>query len=160
MEPRGGQKQKAQWASEQHTSPAAEQKSYLATYLIDRWSWGSMSTPQVQQVAWAAVADGASHADLVFLSKLGTSGRYPGNMFQELTKKLQPTPMVDVIDTFHVWQKKNNRPPVWVCQNLLLPHRVFSCLYKHHYAVFKDNILGGSVGEPARFWTALETSDV
>ena len=159
VEPRGGQRQKARWAAEEAAPAAALAKSKLATYLIDRWAWGELSTPVVQQIAAAAAADGASHPDVIFLASLGSSGRYPRNCYRELTHKLVPTPLVDSIDVFNVWQKRSGKPPILASQEIMLPHRVFSCLYHNHHDVFKDNIWGGSLDEPSRFWKAVENTD-
>ena len=91
VEPRGGQSQKARWAREEAAAADPKPESHLAAYLVDRWSRGHMSTPTVQQIAAAAAADGCDHADLVFLSKLGSSGKYPNNMYKELNNKFRPS---------------------------------------------------------------------
>ena len=159
VEARGGRNQKAKWEAEEQALANPLQKSKLAEYLLDRWCWGSLSTPVLQQIAAAAVADGVSHPDVVFLSKLGSSGRYPNNMYKELSSRLKRTPLDEAVDNFRVWQKKSNKPPIQGNQKILLPHRAFACLYKNHFDVFKANVLGGSVDEPARFWDAVKNTD-
>jgi len=155
VQPRGGHLQKARWSAEGVATDDSA-KSHLASYLIDRWSWGLMSTPVVQQIAAFAVADGASKTDIVFLSKLGCSGKYPNNMYRELTKKLKDTPLTEAIDNIVVWQKKGSKAAVQVNQKIMLPHQVFASLYKNHQDVFLKSILGGSYDEPRRFWDAME----
>ena len=159
VEPRGGQVQKARWATEQAELVNLSPKSELAELLVDRWAWGALSTPVVQQIAAAAVADGVSHADVVFLSKLGTSGRHPNNMYKELTRKLKDTPLTEALDNISVWQKKANSAPVRVSQLIMLPHRAFASIYKSFPQVFQQNILGGGADEPTRFWRAVEHTD-
>ena len=105
VEARGGRNQKARWEAEEQALANPPQKSQLADYLLDRWCWGYLSTPVLQQIAAAAVADGASHPDVVFLSKLGSSGKYPNNMYRELTQRLKPAPLDEAVDKFIVWQK-------------------------------------------------------
>ena len=60
VDPRGGQVQKARRATEQAELVTPSPKSELAELLLDRWAWGALSTPVVQQIAAAAVADGLS----------------------------------------------------------------------------------------------------
>jgi hypothetical protein len=119
-----------------------------------------MSTATVQQIAAAAAADGCDHADVVFLSTLGSSDKYPKNMHKELNNKFRPSPLRESIDEICVWQKKSSKPPIHVHQKIMLPHRVFAALHKHYYNVFKLNIMGGNADEPGRFWEAMQGNPV
>ena len=110
----------------------------------------------VQNIAWAAVQDGATHPDLTTLAHLGTSGRHPNNMYKELTNKLMPSPVTCATSTITIWCKRLGKTPISVEQVILLPHNLFSCLYHCHRDVFNKQILGGGDHEVQRFWQAAE----
>ena len=158
IEPRGGHRQRARWADEAPSSVDAGHRgpSHLAEHLLDKWSWGALSTPQIQATAKCVVLDGCSHPDVVTLSKLGSDGKYPNNMYSELCNKLQPTPITHALDEITVWQKKPGKRPVEVTHKILLPHKLFASLYADHNDVFKASLLGGGEDEPARFWEAMQ----
>ena len=46
-------------AGSSQRGPIATGKSQLATRLLEQWCWGSLSLPQLQLLAEAAVQDGA-----------------------------------------------------------------------------------------------------
>ena len=136
----------------------ALQRSHVADLLMDRWSWGSISTPFVQEFAAMAVADGVTHEDCLFLGGLGSDGKYPNNMYSELCRKLVAMPFNDALDTISIWQKKGDKRFVKATQKILLPHRAFACLYANYPDIFKYNVLGGSPDEPNRFWDAMASN--
>ena len=117
-----------------------------------------MSTPVIQAIAACAVRDGATHPDIVTISKLGTDGKYANNMYAELCRKLVPTPVTTALDTINVWVKKSGKPPVKVAHHILLPHKLFACLYHNHRDVFVRSVLGGSPEEPKKFWQSQQAN--
>ncbi len=150
---RGGHRQKQRWAQQEDVR-APPATSHLAEYLLEKWSWGSLSTPVLQTIAACAVKDGNSHQD-VTLSKLGSSGKYPNNMYSELIKKLKHTPITDALDEITVWSKKEGKPPVQVTHKILLPHHLFASLYHNHHEILVKSIMGGSSDEPEKLWQAM-----
>ena len=84
----GGYKQKLKWSAE--SDKIAKPKERLASLLLNKWSWGMMSAAFVQEIAHAALHDGASGDDLRGLAGLGCAGLYPNNCHRELVNKLQP----------------------------------------------------------------------
>ena len=72
----GGYKQQLAQEKETQQPPASK----LADQLLQKWSWGTMSGPTVQQLAVAACEDGLTQPDLVKLSEIGvvaTIREYP-----------------------------------------------------------------------------------
>ena len=119
--PRGGYKQKAAWC--QAAASPSEVPSELARLLVHEWSWGNISTPFVQKIAAAAVKDGMQHRDIQILGQLGTCGRYPNHMHQELMAKLKPSKVSSALTLLDVeYQAKH------VLQHALLPHEMFATL--------------------------------
>ena len=152
--PPGGFRQKADWAA--HTAAEAQRPSALARYLVQRWSWGHMSLPVMQQIAMRAISDGADHPDLKALSSLGTSGLHPNNMHKELMNKLEPPPIRNALTNIKVYFKKENVAAVIQADtSILLPHKLFATLFNEHREAFNEHILGGSLDNPKRFWAAM-----
>jgi hypothetical protein len=68
--------------------------SALFALLVYLWSWGCLSLPFAQQIAKAACTDldnarAPPYHDLLVLSRLGNSGKYPNNMQRDLLRHLE-----------------------------------------------------------------------
>ena len=150
-EPPGGHRQRARWAA----GPAVHNKSALAEFLIDKWSWGFMSAVLVQQICAAAVADGATHPDVKTLSELGSKGKHQQNIHVELIRKLAPLSVVKCLFQFGVYMKRSGNFIVSTEHFLLLPHELFACIYRDHKEAFLRRIAGGGVDTVKRFWRQM-----
>ena len=102
---RGGHKQKARWEAELARLGNEEKPSKLAEYLKEKWGWGLMSGPTVQEIAHACVEDGLKCPDLVMLSKLGSSGQHPGKCHGELLAKLPVSKLSESLHFMDVYYK-------------------------------------------------------
>lgn len=138
--------------------PAGAPSSALASLLLELWSWGKLSSPQVQALAVAGVQDGLVAHDIVQLSQLGTGGLYPANMRRELVQKFfsqvrLPEPAMVCIPT--VPHKVNPHGPEcvqWMDHPLLEPARVLESLvsdYRGHLASLLSD------GWPRSYWDAV-----
>ena len=133
----GGQRQRL--AKEESTYKQAPVESHLATMLMEKWSWGEMSPQAVQSLAAASVKDMTSMSctppeELLYLSRLGSSGLFPNNMHGELlrfaTKKSKfDDPYCCFLPFKAPWNKQS--------QTLMLPHVVFSNLFHKYPGAFK-----------------------
>ena len=103
-----------------------------------------MSTPLVQEIASAAVADGSDHPDLRILAELGHSGRYPGNMSEDLLAKLNDFPVRNSLSAMPVYIKKPPNQIIKMSQPVLWPHELFASIFETHPEAFKESMLGGS----------------
>ena len=151
----GGCKQKARWAAALADAAApVRPPSKLARYLIEKWGWGLLSAPALQETAAAAIADGADHPDVMWLAKLGCSGKYPGKCHSELLSKLDKQSFSTILTTFRVHYKVGNvLSSAQHCA--LLPHEIFATLYNEHQAVFVESMLGGSRSNLTKFWNCM-----
>ena len=136
--------------------------SHLAELLIEQWSWGLMSCPQIQSIAHAAKLDMqkgkmAVPHDLDRIATLGASGQYPGNMHKCLCIRLDPPILSPALSTVHLWMKRTLQRTEQVYVNILLPHQVFAVLYKYPF-VFKEMVLGGDADNVSKFWGSMEGS--
>ena len=137
----GGQRQRLQ-KLEQDEAPAL-QKSFLASKLLESWSWGEMSPQAVQQMAALSLRDfeaaGAQPpADLVLLAQLGDSGKHLNNMHKEILRIANRGCNISNVLTL----KMDFKPPFnQQLQGVLLPHVVFSDLFHHYKAAFFKFIL-------------------
>ena len=82
----------------------------------------------VQQLAGAAVRDGAAKEDLKMLAALGSHGQYPGNCHSELLSKLAPTYVHTAIRMMPALIKKPHAMLQQCNMPVLLPHQVFAVL--------------------------------
>ena len=84
----------------QEAAPKDDRKhSKLASTLLEQWAWGEIAAPLLQQLASAAVADGALHLELASLSKLGHNCQCPGNCHRDLERYLTLHISGDKVDT-------------------------------------------------------------
>jgi hypothetical protein len=150
----GGYKQKLQAARVDDRSTHCHSK--LAALLISTWSWGLMSAPMVQQIAHAAVQDGADVDELKMVSKLGTSGKWHGNCHRDLVTRLTPQPLTAIVSNITVYIMRSALSIQKCSQSILLPHEMFSSIYHHHRDVFLERILGGTVDNLGKFWDAMK----
>jgi hypothetical protein len=113
---RGGSSQKAKWvqafASDEapalaigNTSSQPATPNKLSAFLIEKWGWGLISAPFLQQVASLSIEDCANHPDLKVLAKLGTSGKYSGKSHWELLAKLNPMSIDHALTNFTIWYR-------------------------------------------------------
>ena len=63
--PRGGVRQRL---AAHNAAASGSETSALAELLLTKWSWGHLSTPMVNEIAMAAVRDGARGKDLDVLA--------------------------------------------------------------------------------------------
>ena len=129
--PVGGHQQKRQWSSGASSSSTGS-SSALAKFLIDQWSWGAMSAPTIQKIAFAARQDGLSHAEITIIASLGSEGRNPQNCHVELLKKLSPMPIASTLSSMTVHMRKSANLITRLQHEVLLPHELFSCMYHSH----------------------------
>ena len=153
--PPGGFRQKMKWSDAEEHNP---EPNNLATLLVRKWSWGDMSTPTVQEIAAAAVADGSTSQELRVLAALGSSGKYPNHMHSELVSKLKPTFVRAALSEMPVCMRRPPNMVVRTVHPMLLPHALFACVFTHHKDEFIQSLCGGSLDNLKRFWQSMEGS--
>ncbi len=129
--------------------------SALVEVLLMKRAWGNLSSPDVQQIAAAALEDGSDHPDVHALASLGSFGRFPGKCHQELEAKMGANPIQESIKFILLVLR---RPPMrteTVQQTILYPHELFATIYHQYPQVFKDQICGGSPGNIPKFWDSM-----
>lgn len=156
--PPGGFQQKRRWSSD--GPPAEASEEHLATLLVRKWAWGDLSTPAIQEIAAAAVADGASSKQIVILAGLGSSGRFPNHMYSELMTKLKPCVIRNSLAEFSLCLRRPPKAIIQVSQPMLLPHVLFATLYHNHRERFVEALCGGSVERIPAFWSAMQGSNL
>ena len=154
--PPGGFHQKRKWADSQDSMQAPQPRSELAKLLVEKWAWGEMSTPAIQQIAAAAVADGATSREVTLLAGLGSNGRYPNHMHTELLKHLQPTKVSGALTEVDIAMKRPPHAIVRMKHPMLLPHELFATIYTHHRDRFFEVLCGGSEANIEQFWAEVE----
>jgi hypothetical protein len=87
----GGSRQVSDRVKRAALEPPAERTGgQLAHLLLAKRAWGEMQSTTVQQIAAAAVADGASCPRLLQLSRIGNSGLCLGNCERDLDSTASP----------------------------------------------------------------------
>ena len=126
--------------------------SALAKLLIQKWAWGEMSTPAIQQIAAAAVEDGADSLEIAILAGLGSGGRFSSHMHSELLKHLQPTKVNEALSEVNIFMKRLPNGIIQSKHPMLLPHELFATMYEHHRERFIEVLCGGSLATIEMFW--------
>lgn len=103
MSPRGGHHQKRRKRDDfQDASSILEGQSVehspLWLALMNKWAWGVLSAPGVQELAIAAYQTGCSASDVKVLAHLGSAGAQQGNIHRDLLRQycsdtLSPDPV-------------------------------------------------------------------
>ena len=137
--------------------------SSLANLLIEQWSWGQLSTPQIQRIAAAAKADfeagGHTVPDQIEkISAIGSHGRHTGHLFRDLTKyKIKQPILASARVDYTMWIRKigfrTKQSPI----SIVPPHALFSLLYHSNRQAF-DNMLLGSTNEISKFWDEVAST--
>ena len=156
----GGWRQKKRWVeADARNASNPGSKSVLASLLLSMWCWGALSTPTVQKIASAALADGASHRELRNLAMLGSSGKCPNHMHEQLMSTLSLPSISGALDQIWVFLKVARLKIIKVKHVIMLPHVLFSKLYHEHKHIFMNSILGGDANNITRFWKTMEESE-
>ena len=129
----------------------------LSTMLLKDWAWGRLYGTEVQRYAHAAFRDGLKHTEVEELSKMGSWGRWPSNVHQQLPKKyLRDNTFPEPVDfDVHCRHPQTLDTIEWPC-SVLLPHETFSCLYHSHPEEFREMMGLDSMSE---FWGGASRDD-
>ena len=113
------------------TPPHAAPASYLVQLLIERWAFGlDVSAPLIQKICSAAVADGIEHAEVIALSKIGTSGRHEHNCDRELRTIMGENEIQkQCLNNVQLPMKTKDGTQNLLWQTMLFPHALFSVLF-------------------------------
>ena len=125
--------------------------SKLADHLISMIFWGFMSVAMAQTIAQLAIVDGAAGQNLQTLADLGSSGRYKGNVWRDLLRRIK----FGFVDAARVLvsmplQIKEKVTPMGV--SMLLPHKLFHIMFTHNRSEFIYRLCGGSIENITLFW--------
>ena len=104
----------------------------------------------VQEIAHLAVLGGASHHDLLAISKTGHFGEYPGNVHRDLMHEFAHHLCIDAhkVVTSYVDPKSSSLEEGTV--EILLPHMLFSNLAKGYPSRFEELFVAQNLED---FWT-------
>ena len=133
-------------ASSSAAAPPAP--SFLVQMLLYSWSWGFISLVFMQKVCAASVKDfeqcGATPPrDLLFFSRLGASGAYPGNMHKEAKRFLQESKLGLPVYVMMPMKVTTNAWKMFT-QAIIMPHIVFSNIYHHYKDAWRKHIVQGT----------------
>lgn len=136
--------------------PSPQKQSCLVTKLLLMWSSGGISAVQIQEIAMAALLDGASHPELAALAETGTCGTHTSNIARDVEalflKDIKVPPCFEV-STQAIDPK--SLATVTVKAGIFLPHLLFSAL--QDYDGF-DSLFGTS--HIQEFWQGVtKTND-
>ena len=151
--PPGGHAQKAKW--QKIDDEASTKPSALGKLLVELWAWGDISSPMVQRIADAAVADGATHKEVLALQELGSHGKHLRNVHQQLVAKVSSGHLTQAVSEHKIYMKKAAGGIVFTQHTMLLPREVFSTIYHCHKDVFLQRFCGGALSNIKAFWKAM-----
>lgn len=167
MPPRGGHRLKRGLPQDEPSScqPSVRSRgvrhvddaSPLGKLLLEKWAWGILSAPSVQEIAMAAKLSGLISADIEHLASLGASGHSPQNIHRDMVrtycKDLVP-PEPHVLEVPMLVTEGTQVHTTGMPCELLLPHDWVSALDK---AGLMEEIMGLSLLE--QFWANHDMTD-
>ena len=133
--------------------------SLLFKHLIYLYSWGFLSLPYCQKIAFYATVDlakagGREYDDLTWMSKLGDSGKYPGNMYNQAMRYLEKPlvgPPQECLLPYRVSPLITAQKPAAI----LLPHETFATIYHKYPAIWRSRIVETET-VLEEFWSAMD----
>lgn len=130
--------------------------SKFASALLMLFGWGLISAVTVQWLAAAAVADGATHPQLVKLAKLGKEGDYSGNCRRDLFRQWFSRSVVCNVTTLKLPMLNTAGDVVLNAdQSFMPPNRLISFFW--HKAKHMWNQVFGT--RPRDFWARVPRDD-
>jgi len=131
-------------------------QSPLATKLLLMWSSGNISAVQVQEIAHAALLDGASHPEIASLAEAGCCGEHTSNIARDIEAVfLQDLKVPKAYPVSTKAKDPKSLAVVDVLAGVFLPHLLFFALqeYSDFDAMFGIPII-------TQFWQGvLKTND-
>ena len=129
--------------------------SNLVTKLMKLAFAGSISHTAAQEIALAAILDGAKHPELAELASAGSFGTYTGNIKRDVMTKWAGNVQIaepDIIKVPAMNAKTNEAYMQEVA--FFLPHKLLASLSKYEYfdAIFKTSCISA-------FWGAIADDD-
>ena len=140
-QPAGGYKQKLA----RHVE--APKPSAVYSILMEKWAWGAISQPLMQEIAGAAIADGIDNEDLKSLAVPHLT---------RLQDKLPVTPLSHALSYMPCVSKTVAGKLVEASLAMLLPHQMFAALWQFSKNIFIDKLCGGTPDNIPKFWTAMQ----
>ena len=126
--------------------------------LLELWALGLLSAATLCTIAIAANIS-APRPQMTALAGIGAQGTWTRNCHRDLARKLQfsENNVAETLD-FELPLKIGTDPnlPTLVPYSMLLPHEVFSFMYKHHLAEFQKFVVGNGLAD---FWAAVRPQD-
>ena len=116
----------------------------------------ALSARDVHEIADAAVRDGCPSADLVTMSKLGTNGTHPGNLYRDLLRMSRRKIYGGMLSVYDVDTVVQNPDVTSQPLQMLLPHEWFSALYHKDKDLF-HKVMGTETCK--EFWTRMAACD-
>ena len=108
----------------------------LATGLLLRWAWGSMSATELQHLAALAKLSGLQHPEVDFTASIGAAGNQPNHCSRALYRKyckhvgLLPAPELVQCPIFE--NKGDRQEVVVIDMPIILPHDWLHMLGLHY----------------------------
>ena len=131
--------------------------SPLGRVLLEKWAWGILSAPLVQEITNAAKLSGALAPDIVWMAALGSYGRLEGNinkgLVRQYCKHLIPPEPHSIQVPFKVRRGTTTVVSRLPCE-LLLPHDWFAAL---EAAGAAESVFG--LDQLAQFWQDHDPQD-
>ena len=151
--------------------------SEMAMYLLQEWSWGRLTAPEVNRHALKSyrdqvrllkslgISEDKADSDLRDLAKLGSWGKHVGNIHPELMKWLGP-PTVPAPFKWRVPVRRIKpdgtaaSSTVELAFPIFLPHELFAWYFNHDQQRFKELFLGETDAHQRRaFWNELKNRE-
>ena len=153
----GGYKKQLEQLKEQSDEDKELPPSNFALILTQKGGWGKLSAPELQELAFAAHADGLRHPEVEKLASIGAWGKYPANMQRDLLFHVEKFSSMAAVTT-SVDLKLNVKGTKFTDTTctFILPHKLFSTLFNFKHTAFGKFIVGGDVSNIKTFWTTFQ----
>ncbi len=125
-------------------------QDHLEMLLLEKWAWGSLPAPRLQELASASKQDGLTSKLLLDLASTGTSGKHPQHLHRDFLRHLGDIPVKP--QAISVLMLHQEAIPVQHDLQVLFPHQLFATLYHHDPNAWKQATLGKDAAAQA-FWT-------
>ena len=147
-------------------APGLKEGQALSKKLLQLWSLGKLSSSGLQEIAFAATADGLQCESIVELSGLGFFGQYPSNCHRDLVRLLrarlkksmhgglQESPTISI--QVPALDAKEENPETKAACYIVLPHLLVWQLFSS-YPKLAPSLFG--LHKLKAFWGNLKNND-
>ena len=125
--------------------------------MIELWSWQLLSANKIRRICKGFEQAGETHPNVLRLARIGSDGEHVQNCRRDLERFIGKPILEEAMVTIQMPYKSELDTIVYEEFQILMPHLVFSCIYKASFSAFTRMFLGTGPSTLQDFWDQTDT---